>query len=62
MTKSLIISIILLAVSGCSSVSGILENRVSCAVAKDKAFFVSEYGPLGIAATISDKDSAVICK
>jgi hypothetical protein len=33
-----------------------------CTVAKDKAFGVSQWGPLGITAEVSPKDAAVICK
>jgi hypothetical protein len=49
--------------SGClATLDGKFENRVSCTVAKDKAFVVSEYGPVGIASKIADKDKDVICK
>lgn len=53
-----------LALTGCASLDleGQLENRVACTVAKDKAFTVSEYGPIGITGKIADKDAAVICK
>ena len=53
-----------LALSGCATLSldGKLENRVACTVAKDKAFTVSEYGPVGITGKIADRDAAVICK
>lgn len=48
------------ALAGCSAVN--LDNRVTCTVAKDKAFFVSEWGPVGVSATISEADRAAICK
>jgi hypothetical protein len=51
-----------LALSGCASLDGKLSNRVACTVAKDRAFVVSEYGPVGISAVIDPKDAAVICK
>lgn len=51
-----------LTLTGCATLEGRLDNRVVCTVAKDKAFVVSEYGPVGIAATIAEKDRAVICK
>lgn len=47
--------------SGCTTTSGVLDNRVACAVAHDKGFFISEYGPVGVAATIADQDRKVIC-
>lgn len=57
--------LVLVALAGCSSVtSGIaaqLDNRVACTVARDGARYVSEYGPIGIASKINDKDAAVIC-
>jgi hypothetical protein len=54
--------LVLLALAGCAGLDGKLENRVACTAAKDKAFFVSEYGPVGVAATIADADRAVICR
>lgn len=51
-----------LALTGCTTLDGKLENRIACTVAKDKAFIVSEYGPVGISATVSPKDAAVVCK
>lgn len=52
----LVLPAILLA--GCAH----FDNRVACTVSNDKAFFVSEYLNVGIAATISEKDKAAICK
>lgn len=48
--------------SGCSSLSINLDNRVTCTAAKDKAFVVSQYGGVGIASTIAEADRAVICE
>ena len=60
MTKLSILILVFLA--GCSTLKGKLENRVSCTVGKDKAFVVSEYGPLGVASTIAEIDRQAICK
>jgi hypothetical protein len=60
--KLIMLMLTTLVVSGCASLDGKLENRVACTMAKDKAFVVSEYGPVGISAIISDKDRQVICK
>lgn len=56
MRKLLLIPAVLLA--GCAH----FDNRVACTVSNDKAFFVSEYLNVGIAATISEKDKNIICK
>lgn len=48
--------------AGCSSLSQSLENRLACAVAGDKAFTVSQYGPVGISSTIAAADTAVVCR
>jgi hypothetical protein len=49
--------------SGClATFDGKLENRLACTVAGDKLMVISEYGPIGISATISEKDRAVICR
>jgi hypothetical protein len=50
-------------VTGCATLDGVaLENRVACTVAKDRAFVVSQYGPVGISSRIAEADRAVICK
>ena len=60
--KKLAILAMALLLSACGTLDGKLDNRVVCTVAKDKAFVVSEYGPVGLANTISNKDREVICK
>jgi hypothetical protein len=58
MKKSLI-ALAVLALTGCNAT---MSNRIACTVAKDKAFTVSEYGPLGVTQVVDAKDAAVICK
>lgn len=61
--KRTLIALAALALSGCATFDGItLDNRVACTAAKDKAFVVSEWGPLGITGKLHDADRAVICK
>lgn len=62
--KTVILATLVVLLSGCATfgLDGKLDNRVVCTVAKDKAFVVSEYGPVGISSTIADQDRAVICK
>lgn len=62
MKRSLISLAVLAMLSGCSSLDGILANRIACTIAKDKAYVVSAYGALGIASTVDDADRAIICK
>jgi hypothetical protein len=57
--KKLLLALAALALAGCNAT---MSNRITCTVAKDKGFFVSEYGPLGVSAVIDDKDAAAICK
>lgn len=38
------------------------ENRLACTVSKDRAYVVSEYGPVGITGRLADQDRAAICK
>ena len=58
------IALILLALTltGCATLEGKIDNRVACTVGKDRAYVVSEYGPIGISSVISQKDAAVICR
>jgi hypothetical protein len=62
MKRLFALTMLALMLSGCSTLDGKFDNRVVCTVARDKAFVVSEYGPIGIANTISKVDQAVICK
>jgi hypothetical protein len=62
MVKTLIALTLVGVLSGCATRPAFLENRVVCTVAKDKAFGVSQWGPLGITAEVSPKDAAVICR
>lgn len=62
MNRLTIIMILAAALSGCAFDGPLLANRVTCTAAKDKAFVVSEWGPVGIASTIADADRQVICK
>lgn len=48
--------------AGCSNLTQGLENRIACAAAGDKAFTVSQYGPVGISSVIADQDRSVICR
>jgi hypothetical protein len=48
---------------GCSSIpTETFTNRLACTVAKDKAFHVSMYGPIGISSKIDAKDAKVVCQ
>ena len=51
----------LIALGACSSLDGILENRVTCTVDYKQAHYVSLYGPLGVVSKIAKSDAAVIC-
>jgi hypothetical protein len=61
--KPLLILPLLALLSGClASLDGAMENRLACTVAGDSLFMISEYGPVGISAKISEKDRAVVCR
>lgn len=53
---------LILLLGGCGSLEGKFENRIACTLAKDKAFVVSEYGPLGISSVIAEQDRKEVCK
>jgi hypothetical protein len=60
--KSIIPAVLAVLLSGCASLEGKLDNRVVCTAAGDKAYALSEYGPLSVGAQIAEADRAVICK
>lgn len=66
MKKSMLLTLIaisLVPLSGCTSFNPeMFENRASCAIAGDKAFVNSMYGPVGITSVISPKDTVHMCK
>lgn len=59
-----LLTIVLVFLSGCSTLGDKmnLENRVVCTVNGEKAYVVSEYGPVGISSVISPKDTPAICR
>lgn len=57
----LILAVVIL-LAGCGTLVGKLDNRVTCTVGKDKAYVISEYGPVGLSSRISDLDRPTICK
>ncbi len=61
--KYLILLVICLGVSGCANfrTDKYLGNRITCTVAKDKAYVTSLWGIIGISSEIVAKDSKVIC-
>lgn len=48
--------------AGCATLEGHLDNRVVCTAAGDKAYALSEYGPVSIGARIAEADRKVICR
>lgn len=62
MKRLFALTILALTLSACGTLDGKFENRLACAVAKDKAYVVSEYGSVGISSTISSKDAIIVCK
>ena len=60
--KYLILLVICLGVSGCANFrTKYSGNRITCTVAKDKAYVTSLWGIIGISSEIVTKDSKVIC-
>ena len=60
--KYLILLVICLGVSGCANFrTEYSGNRITCTVAKDKAYVTSLWGIIGISSEIVTKDSKVIC-
>ena len=48
--------------TGCATPIGTFDNRLTCSLARDKAYVASLYGPVGITAEIAKADAAVVCK
>lgn len=60
--RKTLVALAVLILTGCAALDGKLDNRVACTAAKDKAFVVSEWGPIGITGKLHDADRAVVCK
>lgn len=66
MLKLLVIYLVISALSGCASTSGFggghgLDNLVTCAIARDKAFVTSMWWVVGIASEIRAADTEILC-
>ena len=60
--NKLFCSLVLFLLTGCSSLRmDYLGNRLTCTVAKDKAYVTSLWGWIGISSEIVSKDAKVIC-
>ncbi len=61
--KTILALVMALSLAGCAATRpAFLENRLVCTVAKDKAFAVSIWGPIGISGEIAKADTEVVCK
>ncbi len=59
----LLLPILLLGLSGCAGFDqSRFENRLTCTVAKDRAFVASLYGPVGITSELSKLDVPYVCQ
>ncbi len=58
----LLFALALVSLTGCASLDGMLDNRVSCTLDGKQALYSSMYGPIGVTSKVSDSDSGVICK
>lgn len=54
------LAIALIALSGCSSLKGQLENRVVMSTDCGAVFALSLYGPIGLSGKAADRDAAPI--
>ena len=61
--KYIFLGLAILSTVGCSSLdtNKYLGNRITCTVAKDKAYVTSLWGIIGISSELVSKDSKVIC-
>lgn len=55
--KNIAILSLILLMSGCSTLAGKLDNRVSCTLAGDKMLYSSMYGPIGITSEVAAADA-----
>lgn len=60
--KKLVLIFAAALLSGCVTLEGRLDNRLVCTVAGDKLYALSEWGPVGFSARISDLDRQKVCK
>ena len=51
----------LLALSGCGTLDGKLDNRMSCTLARDAALYSSMYGRIGFTSYVNDEDGKAAC-
>lgn len=59
--KLLLLLAAALALTGCSSLSKTLANRVACTADGQRAVVASMYGPIGVASYVDPDDAAALC-
>lgn len=58
-TLGMLWAVLLLA--ACGSMDAALSNRIGCTVDGKRAYSVSQWGPLGVTATVHADDAAAVC-
>lgn len=61
MFKCLLLIGVCATLTGCGTLDKTFDNRLTCTISKDKAYFISLYGPVGISSKINDDDAKTIC-
>ena len=56
---NLLALVVLLA--GCGTTPATFDNRAMCTLAKDSAYVVSMYGPIGLSSKVNGRDAAAMC-
>jgi hypothetical protein len=60
-SSSIAAVLLIMTLTGCSSMEKTFENRVACTADGKQLLVASLYGPIGVASKISPDDAAVIC-
>lgn len=61
MSKMWLLTVLVLAASGCATVKDSFSNRIVCTIAQDKSFVASMWGLFGFVTPVDSKDGKIVC-
>ncbi len=59
--KLWLLTVLVIAASGCASITDSFSNRIVCTVAQDKSFVASMWGLFGFVTPVDSKDGKLVC-
>lgn len=59
--KLWLLTVLVIAASGCATIKDSFSNRIVCTIAQDKSFVASMWGLFGFVTPVDSKDGKLVC-